>query len=51
VVWLTAIISMAAVQVLFPQVYGGGIVILLFEMGLLATYLWLALQAARERPP
>jgi hypothetical protein len=50
VVWLTAIISMAAVQVLFPQVYGGGIVILLFEMGLLATYLWLALQAAREHP-
>jgi hypothetical protein len=51
VVWLTAIISMAAVELLFPQVYGGGILIVLFEAALLATYLWLALQAAREQPP
>jgi hypothetical protein len=51
VVWLTAVISMATVELLFPQVYGGGFLILLVEVGLLATYLWLALQAARERPP
>jgi hypothetical protein len=51
VVWLTAIISMVAVELLFPQVYGGSIVIVLFEAGLLAIYLWLAVQAAREQPP
>jgi hypothetical protein len=51
VVWLTAVISMAAVELLFPQVYGGSVLIVLFEAGLLATYLWLALLAARERPP
>ncbi len=51
VVWLTAVISMAAVELLFPQVYGGGILIMLLEAALLATYLWLALQAAREQPP
>jgi hypothetical protein len=50
VVWLTAVISMVAVQLLFPQVYGGGMLIVLLEAGLLAVYLWLALQAARERP-
>jgi hypothetical protein len=51
VVWRTAVISMATVELLFPQVYGGGYLIMLVEFGFLATYLWLALQAARERPP
>jgi len=50
VVWLTAVISMIAVQLLFPQVYGGGMLVVLFEVALLSVYLWLALQAARERP-
>jgi hypothetical protein len=51
VVWLTSVISMIAVELLFTQVFGGRILILLIELCLLGTYLWLALQAARERPP
>lgn len=49
VVWLTAAISMAAVELLFPQVYGGRLWVVLIEVGLLTIYLFLALQAARER--
>ena len=51
VVWLTAAISMVAVQVLFPNIYGGGMVPVFVELGLLAVYLSLALQAAREHAP
>lgn len=51
VVWLTAVVSMAAVEVLFPQIYGGRTWVIVIELGLIAGYLWLALQAARERPP
>jgi hypothetical protein len=51
VVWLTAAISMVAVEVLFPHIYGAGSIIILMELGLLAIYLWLAVQAAREQPP
>ncbi len=50
VVWLTAAISLVAVELLFPQVYGGGMISVVAELGLLAIYLWLALQAAREQP-
>jgi hypothetical protein len=50
VVWLTSVISMAAVEALFPQVYGGSLVIATLEMVLLAAYLVLALMAAREQP-
>jgi hypothetical protein len=50
VVWLTAVVSMAAVEVFFPQVYGGSILIVLAEAALLGVYLWLAIVAARERP-
>jgi hypothetical protein len=51
VVWLTSIISMAAVEVLFPQIYGGQYWIVMSELMLLVAYLILALQAAREKPP
>ena len=51
VVWLTAIVSMAAVEVLFPSVYGGHVVVVLIQALLLVSYLFLALMAARERPP
>jgi hypothetical protein len=51
VVWLTAIVSMAAVEMLFPQIYGGHITVILIQAILLLTYLLLALMAARERPP
>jgi hypothetical protein len=51
VVWLTAAISMVAVQLLFPNIYGGSLIPVFVEIGLLAVYLWLALQAAREHAP
>jgi Family of unknown function (DUF6163) len=49
VVWLTSVISMAAVELLFPQIYGGNIWIVAVELVLLGIYLWLALMAAREQ--
>ena len=51
VVWLTAVVSMAAVEVLFPQVYGGRLWVVIVQLALLFVYLALALLAARERPP
>src|SRR4030088_2181371 len=50
VVWLTSIISMAAGEVLFPQIYGGNMWVVAVEVVLLGMYLWLALMAAREQP-
>lgn len=50
VVWLTSVISMAAVETLFPQIYGGNILVVVSELALLGAYLWLALMAAREQP-
>jgi Family of unknown function (DUF6163) len=50
VVWLTSIISMIAVELLFPQVYGGGLWVVGGEFVLLASYLFLALLSAREQP-
>jgi hypothetical protein len=50
VIWLTSVVSMAVVEVFFPQVYGGSIYIVLMEATLLAVYLWLAIVSARERP-
>jgi hypothetical protein len=51
VVWLTSVISMAAVEALFPRIYGGRIWVIVIELVLLVVYLWLALMAAREQPP
>lgn len=50
VVWLTASVSMAAVEVIFPQVYGGRMAVVVFEGLLLCVYLFLAIQSAREHP-
>jgi hypothetical protein len=50
VVWLTAAVSMAAVEVIFPQVYGGRLWVVVFETVLLFCYLFLAIQSAREHP-
>ena len=50
VVWLTASVSMAAVEVFFPQVYGGRLSVVALEGVLLFTYLFLAIQSAREHP-
>jgi hypothetical protein len=51
VVWLTSVISMAAVEILFPQIYGGHLWVVAVELLLLGAYLGLALMAAREQPP
>jgi len=50
VVWLTAVVSMAVVEVFFPKIYGGSVFIVFIEMTLLGMYLWLAIVSARERP-
>jgi len=50
VVWLTSVISMIEVEMLFPQIYGGRIWMVIIEFALLGTYLVLALKAAREQP-
>lgn len=51
VVWLTSVISMVAVEVLFPQIYGGRVWVVAVDMALIFFYLWLALMSAREQPP
>jgi hypothetical protein len=51
VVWLTAVVSMAAVELLFPQVYGGRLVVVAVQAVMLLAYLGLAVMSARERPP
>ena len=50
VVWLTSSISMVAVEVLFPQIYGGRIWVVAVDVVLIFIYLWLALMSAREQP-
>jgi len=50
VVWLTATISMAAIELFFPQVYGGRILVVIVELAMLVAYFALAVAAARERP-
>ena len=39
VIWLTAVASMLAVEIFFPQVFGGGWLTGVLEGGLLAIYL------------
>ncbi|CAN5361708.1 hypothetical protein BH11PSE4_BH11PSE4_12060 [soil metagenome] len=51
VVWLTAVVSMAVIELMFPAIYGGGLIMVGIEGVLLAAYLALAWMAARERPP
>lgn len=50
VVWLTGSVSMIVVLLFFPQIYGGQTIVLIVEMVLIACYLFLAIQAAREQP-
>ncbi|MGZ5202251.1 MAG: DUF6163 family protein [Croceibacterium sp.] len=50
VVWLTATISMAAIELGFPQVFGGRLWIAIPELATLVAYIGLALMAGRERP-
>jgi len=50
VVWLTSLISVVAVEILFPQIYGGNIWLVGVELSFLVIYLVLALLTAREQP-
>ncbi len=50
VIWLMAVASMLAVDMFFPQVFGGGWLVAVIDGSLLALYLWLALKAAQEYP-
>jgi len=50
VVWLTSVISMAAVELLFPQIYGGNMWVVVMDVLLLGMYLGLSLMAARQQP-
>jgi uncharacterized protein DUF6163 len=49
VVWLTSVISMAAVELLFPQIFGGSVWLVVMELLLLGAYLGLAVMATREQ--
>ena len=51
VVWLTTVVSMAVIEVMFPAIYGGSLIIAGLEALMLTAYLALAFMAARERPP
>jgi hypothetical protein len=51
VVWLTTVVSMAVIELMFPGIYGGSLAVVGIEALLLAAYLGLAWMAARERPP
>src|SRR3979490_1739499 len=51
VVWLTTVVSMAVIELMFPAIYGGSLAIVAVEALMLAAYLALAWMAARERPP
>jgi Family of unknown function (DUF6163) len=50
VVWLTAAISMAAVELFFPQVYGGRVSVIVAEVAAIVVYFVLTIMATREHP-
>jgi hypothetical protein len=50
VVWLSSVVSMAVVEVFFPNVFGGSVFVIFIEVTLLGVYLWLAIVSAREHP-
>lgn len=50
VIWLMAVASMLAVEIAFPHVFGGGVIVGGAEALLLMAYLVLALKAAQEHP-
>ena len=51
VVWLTTVVSMAVIELMFPAIYGGSLTVVVLESLMLGAYLALAWMAARERPP
>jgi hypothetical protein len=51
VVWLTTVVSMGVIELMFPVIYGGSLAVVGGETVMLGAYLALAWMAARERPP
>ena len=51
VVWLITVVSMTVIELMFPAIYGGSLLIVAAEVLMLTAYLVLAWMAARERPP
>src|ERR1044071_1670883 len=51
VVWLTTVVSMAVIELMFPGIYGSSLIVVGAEAVMLGAYLVLAWMAARERPP
>lgn len=51
VVWLITVVSMTVIELMFPAIYGGSMVVVGFETLTLTIYLVLAWMASRERPP
>jgi fatty acid desaturase len=51
VVWLTTVVSMAVIELMFPAIYGGSPSVVVLEAVTVTAYLALAWKAARERPP
>jgi hypothetical protein len=49
VVWLTAAISMAALEQFFPQVFGGRVWVVVAEVAAITAYFALTAMASRER--
>ena len=50
VVWLTTVVSMGVIELMFPAIFGGSLVMVGIGAALLAVYLALAWMVARERP-
>jgi Family of unknown function (DUF6163) len=50
VVWLTSAVSTAVIDVFFHQVFGPQNLVVGLEAAAIASYLFLAIQAAREHP-
>src|ERR1700677_3734664 len=50
VVWLTTVVSMAVIELMFPGIYGGSLLVVVGEALIVAAYFVLALVVARVRP-
>src|ERR1700677_3305097 len=50
VVWLTTVVSMAVIELMFPGIYGGSLAVVGGEALIVAAYFVLALVVARVRP-
>ena len=50
VVWMTAVVSMAVIELMFPGLFGGSLIMVGIEAIMVVVYLALAWMAAHERP-